>query len=533
MNEQFKSVFSPQSRVPEDILPPSEIQKAPDITISEAGIRKLISKLKEHKASGPDDISPRVLKELASSIAPILKLIFQKSYSTGQLPSDWKKANVVPAYKKGPKSDPANYRPISLTCICCKMMEHIIASSIMKHGRDKKILYPLQHGFLDKRSCETQLLEFQTDIIKNLEEGSQTDVLNMDFSKAFDKVSHEHLIKKMQYYGVQGRTLTWIREFLRDRTQCVQLEGERSDELAVTSGVPQGSVLGPPLFLYYINDIAENLKSTVRLFADDTMAYLAVKTEKDAEVLQEDLRKLGVWEKKWLMEFHPKKCQVLSITKKRSTIKYPYHLHGHLLEHVESAKYLGVTISKDFTWNKHIDNITAKASRSLGFLKRNLQIRSLALKERAYKALVRPLVEYAPCIWDPYTSTHTDKVEMIQRRAARYVLNRYHNRSSVKSMLDLLKWPSLQTRRKQYRLAMLYKISKQLVEMDSCKELLKPQNRPSRKNNSKSYIIPDTPTAYSLNSFFPRTIRDWNSLSEEAVQSPSLEIFKNKILSCK
>ena len=138
MNEQFKSVFSPQSRVPEDILPPSKTQKAPDITISEAGVRKLISKLKEHKASGPDDISPRVLKELASSIAPILKLIFQKSYSTGQLPSDWKKANVVPAYKKGPKSDPANYRPISLTCICCKMMEHIIASSIMKHGRIKR-----------------------------------------------------------------------------------------------------------------------------------------------------------------------------------------------------------------------------------------------------------------------------------------------------------------------------------------------------------------------------------------------------------
>ena len=171
-------------------------------------------------------------------------------YETGSIPEDWRMANVVPAYKKGKNSLPSNYRPISLTCIACKMMEHIITSSIMKHASRNSIFYQLQHGFRDRRSCETQLLEFQADVLKNMKDGMQTDVLIMDFSKAFDKVNHNHLLEKLKFYGIHGKTNTWIRDFLSNRRQVVVVDGEKSYEVEVKSGVPHGSVLGPSLFLF-------------------------------------------------------------------------------------------------------------------------------------------------------------------------------------------------------------------------------------------------------------------------------------------
>ena len=207
------------------------------------------------------------------------------------------------------------------------------------------------------------------------------------------------------------------------------LDGERSYEADVASGIPQGSILRPCLFLFYINDIPEGLHSTVRLFADDTIAYLAVSSNADAESLQEDLRRLEEWERKWQMEFHHGKCQVLTVTRKRKVIKYDYVLHGQVLEHVSAAKYLGVTVSSDLRWNRHVAAVTSKANSTLGFLKRNLQVKSEDLKTTAYKSLVRPLVEYAPSVWDPYTLGNTRQPEMVQRRAARYVTSRYHNTS--------------------------------------------------------------------------------------------------------
>ena len=529
LNKQFQSVFNAVEAPQEDLLQASQHPTAANIEITTAGIEKLLIKLKPHKAAGPDDISARLLKEMAKEIAPILQILFQQSYNTGTIPTDWSNANVVPIYKKGHAHDPANYRPISLTCICCKVMEHIVTSNIMRHARNNNILYPLQHGFLNRRSCETQLLEFCTDVLNNLEKNQQTDVLIMDFAKAFDKVSHPHLIKKLDHYGIRGKTKEWIASFLHNRQQRVVIEGDTSEKVPVTSGVPQGSVLGPSLFILYINDIATKLNSTVRLFADDTVAYLAIKGSKDAESLQQDLTKLGEWEKKWCMEFHPSKCQVISITKCRNTIEHKYTLHGHQLEHVREAKYLGLNITNDMKWSTHIDKIIGKASRTLGFLKRNLQINQPKLKEQAYKSLVRPLLEYSSTVWDPDTKKDTDRLEMIQRRSARYVLNRYRNTSSVGSMLQQLKWQTLETRRKHARLTMLYKISKQQVDTPGLKSLLQPITRPSRHHNSKAYQIPETSKEYIKNSFFPRTIREWNVLPESAVNSPSIDSFKNSL----
>jgi hypothetical protein len=239
------------------------------------------------------------------------------------------------------------------------------------------------------------------------------------------------------------------------RSQRVVVEGKQSQEAPVTSGVPQGSVLGPILFLIYINDLPEGVKSEVRLFADDTIMYRPISNPQDSLALQEDLDKLIEWEQDWLKEFHPGKCQVIRVTRSKKPITSDYYLHGHKLETVDSAKYLGVTLNQDLSWNNHIHQVTTKANRALWAVKRNLKINSPTIKTVAYNTLVRPILEYSAAIWDPYTQANVHRVEMVQRRAARWTLNRYHNTSSVTSMLKQLQWMPLQCRRSETRLCLM------------------------------------------------------------------------------
>ena len=186
-----------------------------------------------------------------------------------------------------------------------QVMEHVIASNISRHITQHNILYELQHGFREKRSCETQLIELVEDLARRLTLGKQTDLILLDFSKAFDKVNHLQLLYKLSTFGITGNTLKWIEAFLIGRSQTIVLEGESSKEVPVTSGVSQGSVLGPLLFLLYINDLSENIKSQVRLFADDTAVYLTVSSAYDSQILQSDLDTLQHWERTWDMEFNP------------------------------------------------------------------------------------------------------------------------------------------------------------------------------------------------------------------------------------
>ena len=246
-------------------------------------------------------------------------------------------------------------------------------------------------------------------------------------AKAFDKVGHRRLLKKLEHYGIRGPTNRWINSFLSKRTQTVVFEGSSSYTCTapVKSGVPQGSVLGPCMFLFFMNDLPDALTSQVRLFADDALVYLTVNTQDDAHRLQADLNKLAEWGQRWLMEFNAKKCQVLRVTRRRHIVEHQYTLHGKELETCTSAKYLGITISSDLRWNKHVDEVCSKANKTLGFLRRNLRVSSPKLKTLAYFSLVRPLVEYAAPAWDPHTDRNINKLEKVQRRAARFVCNRY------------------------------------------------------------------------------------------------------------
>ena len=251
------------------------------------------------------------------------------------------------------------------------------------------ILYPLQHGFRQKHSCETQLIEFVHDIEFNMQEGIQNDVAVMDFAKAFDKVAHNRLLFKLSSYGVKGNTLGWTGSFLFGRSQKVVLEGKSSPSVPVLSGVLQGSVLDTVLFLIYINDLPEYVSnSTVWLFADDTLLHLTIHNSSDCDRLQEDLNNLERWESDWQMSFHPEKCEVIHITTTKTPILHSYSLRGHTLSSVPQIKYLGVHISQDLKWNSHINSTSSKPNQTLGFLKRNLRINSSTVKEKAYKSLV-------------------------------------------------------------------------------------------------------------------------------------------------
>ena len=217
----------------------------PNIIITENGINKLLQNINIHKASGPDNIHGRILKECTTQIAPILTTLFSLSLKTGKIPDDWRYASVCPAFRKGDKNNPINYRPISLTCIICKLLEHVVTSSIMKHLEYNNILYDLQHGFRSSRSCETQQVSFIQDLAKSSDKNIQTDLIIMDFAKAFDKVSHKHLMYKISYYGINCNAFHWKKDFLTDRTQTVILEGETSNKIPVTSGFPSRNSTWP------------------------------------------------------------------------------------------------------------------------------------------------------------------------------------------------------------------------------------------------------------------------------------------------
>jgi hypothetical protein len=330
---------------------------------------------------------------------------------------------------------------------------------------------------------------------------------------------------KLQTYGITGNIHFWIGIFLTCRKQRVVLGGEHSGWVNVKSGVPQGTVVGPLLFLIYLNDLPDNLSSSVRLFADD---YRNITTASDASKLQHDLQILDQWQNTWQMSFNAQKCFLLRVTHKQKPIITEYKLGESVLQETKNHSYLGVEITHNMKWNIHVNNITAKANRSLGFIRRNLISCPKDLKERAYITLVRPLLEYSSTVWDSNMLELSKQIESVQRRAARFVMNKYGRDSSPSEMISTLGWETLAQRRKVARVTMMYKISTGQAAIPE-RTFLQPVTRRSRYHHSKAYHRPQGTKDCWVDSFFPNTIKDWNQLSEEIITSETTKQFKQAV----
>jgi hypothetical protein len=496
-----------------------------NIHVTENGVFKLLKGLNPHKAAGPDTIKPRLLKECAKELAPIFTILFNKSLQTGLVPAEWNQANVTPVFKKGEKFKASNYRPVSLTCIACKLLEHIVVSNTLDHLDSNNTLVDNQHGFRSRRSCETQLVCFLHDLTQSVKRG-QVDVAIMDFSKAFDVVDHRRLLHKLSFHGIRGNIYMWIQAFLNNRTQQVVVDGEVTSEATVDSGVPQGSVLGPLLFLLFINDLPSSVCSNVRLFADDCIIYREIHSARDTQILQDDLNNLEEWEKKWKMSFNVDKCHIMHVSKSRQTNMAKYTLHNQPLSPVQQATYLGIELSSNLSWTHHINKITSKASQNLGFLKRNFHSAKPETKAAAYRSIVRPTLEYSSSVWDPYQENDIQKLNNVQRRAARFVTNNYSKApGTVTDSLNLLQWESLERRRQNSRLTLFYKIHYGLVDITPS-QYMTPYTRHSRHFHHLAYQIQHTPSDYMKFSFFPRTIVEWNSLPVYVVSADNATAFR-------
>lgn len=524
LNHAFSSVFTnePKSELPE--FPYFSHHTMPAITFSSGGIKKCIDSLKLSSSPGIDGINSKVLKNTKYVTSEILCHIFQQSLSSGVVPDDWKVGKVIPVPKKGPSSSCSSYRPISLTSVCSKLMEHVLHSHIATFLTSVNFFHPNQHGFRKGLSCDSQLALFINDISTNLDQNIPVDALFLDFEKAFDKVPHQRLLLKLSRLHLNPLVLDWIRNFLTNRQQFVYANNHPSSKRPVLSGVPQGTVLGPLLFLIYINDLPANLSSHIRLFADDCVIYRPILTSTDNHALQDDLDKVTTWCNMWLMSLNTTKTLLVPFHRRKLHHTPKYVLCNSEISSVESCKYLGLTLSNNLSWSSHITNITNDANRTLGYFRRNLRFVPPSLKILTYITFIRPKLEYACSVWDPHQTSLSNTLEAVQNRAARFIYSDYSYHTSVSQLKLKAGISNLDIRRHVFRLCLYHKF------YHSAPSAIIPVHRQSyRLHHEKSVYPPPARTTAHLHSFFVKTARDWNCLSADVVHHSNPHHFKAAI----
>lgn len=485
-------------------------------TFSLQDVTNVLESLDVSKGCGPDCIPPSVLKRCSSVLAAPLQEIFNRCIACGTFPDILKVSYVVPIHKSGSTSDVGNYRPIAVQPVLAKIFERLVLSKIYPFLR--RIITPNQHGFMPNKSTVTNLVVFQNDIISSYKNRAQTDAIYLDFSKAFDKVSHPHLLNKLQSHGVYGPLLEWFSSYLLNRRLRVRFAGAFSRDFVATSGVPQGSHLGPTLFDIFVNDISEVIEVKHLLFADDIKLYASVSSVNDCLFLQESLRAIETWCEDNLMILNADKCVSISFTRSHQPVMFDYTLHQRKLERRMMVRDLGVVLSPTLSPTLQVKRACNSASRSLGMIfrfSRNLHC-PFALRS-LYCAYVRPHLEYCSTVWSPHQDYLIQDMDRIQRRFLHLVglkLGFGYRDAPIKDIAALLGFKTLEVRRMVQDVLFLYRILNGLLD---CPEILASINLrvPSSTRSQDLFARLHHATNYEMNSTINRMQRLGNILTRD------------------
>ena len=455
---------------------------------------------------------------------------------SGKLPEIWKTGNITAIHKKGPKNVCNNYRPVSLTSILCKVLESIIRDEIMAYMTGNNMLSNKQYGFLPQRSTTQQLLKIMDEWTECLDQGKPIESVYMDFMKAFDTVPHHRLLEKLRAYGIEGKLRAWIGEFLINRIQRVRVNTAFSSASVVTSGVPQGSVLGPALFVIYINDLPIGLDTKCYMFADDTKLYRETDQDpRQEDKLQNDLMQLQRWSDKWLLRFHPDKCKRLFVhanqqaPRRRQLYLTKTAEDGNTtvidLETVESHKDLGIRVDEKIQFRDHINDIVSKANQMMGLIRRTFKELTKEVFIPLYKALVRSRLEYGQAIWSPDKLMDIRKIEGVQRRATKQVKGLRN--LSYPDRLRALNLPTLSYRRLRGDMIEMYKIMHDHYDKSTTINIT-PMVSNLRGHKYKVFQHRAS-TELRKHSFRCRTPKHWNPLPKEVAEAPSIQAFERRL----
>ena len=445
-----------------------------DIEFTQDDIIAAINEISENSACGEQDIPAIVLKKCKDALSYPILCIWKESMQTGKIPQKYKYQSITPIHKKDSKAIPANYRPISLTSHIIKIFERVMRNRIVKHLEANHLLFCNQHGFRPQRSCFTQLLAHFDMILHSLLNNEDVDVVYLDFEKAFDKVDHQILLNKLKQYNIGGKLYNWLCDYLSNRRQAVVIQGTKSYEANVQSGVPQGTVLGPLLFLVYINDLGTSIEDCiVSCFADDTRLKRKVANEEDKNILQNAVNHSAMWSKDNNMSLHEHKFELVthSLNKKPASDLpfaneyFTYETRsGELIEASSVVKDLGINVSCDSTWTPQINIMCDKARQMCSWVLSVFSDRSATVMLTLYNSMIRSRLEYCSPLWSPSKITDIQTIEGVQR----------HFTSRISGCADLSYWErlqklrisSLQRRRERYIIITMFKVLNGLMPND-------------------------------------------------------------------